>query len=37
MGLILRVMTPTLVFLSSLLSYSILHVNIENLCHSFLR
>ena len=37
MGLILRVMALTFLFLSTFLSFPILHVNIKNLCWSFLR
>ena len=37
MGLRLRVMALTFLFLSIFLSFPILHVNIKNLCWSFLR
>ena len=36
-GLRLRVMAVVFLFLSIFLSFSILHVNIKNLCFSFLR
>ena len=36
-GLRLRVMAPIFLFLSIFLSFHILHVNIKNLCWSFLR
>ena len=36
-GLRLRVMAPIFLFLSVFLSFPILHVNIKNLCWSFLR
>ena len=36
-GLRLRIMAPIFLFLAIFLSFSVLHVNIKNLCQSFLR